>query len=126
MNDPLIPIHIKEMWVVLVSAKVWGESWTGRTMTIFCDNDAVCETLVHRKPRDTALLSLLREFLHLVVSWKFFPIIRKINTKKNEIAAHLSRRYDSIAAAKVFSKFNLFDMLQVEPKTTFFNLSLNW
>ena len=126
LKDPLIPIHIKEMWVVLVSAKVWGESWTGRTMTIFCDNDAVCETLVNRKPRDTALLSLLREFLHLVVTWKFFPIVRKINTKKNEIADHLSRRYDSIAAAKVFSKFNLFDMLQVEPKTTFFNLSSNW
>ena len=126
LKDVSIPIHLKEFWVVIVSAKLWGESWTGRTITIFCDNDAVCDSLVHRKPRDPALLSLLREFLHLVVTRKFFPIIRKIDTKKNEIADHLSRRYDEDAAAQIFAKFNLHNMKLVQPKTTFFNLSSDW
>ena len=126
MKDPKIPIHLKEFWVLIVSAKIWGESWTGRTVTIFCDNDAVCDTIEHRKPRDQALLSLLREFLHLVVTNKFFPVVRKIDTKKNEIADHLSRRYDEIAAAQVFAKFNLHNMTRVEPKPRFFNLSSDW
>ena len=124
--DPRIPIHLKEFWVIIVSAKVWGETWSGRTVTIFCDNDAVCDTVVHRKPRDPALLSLLREFLHLVVTWKFFPIVRKIGTKENEIADFISRRFDEVAAREVFAKFDLHNMTRVKPKTTFFNLSAEW
>ena len=124
--DPSIPIHLKEFWIVVVSAKVWGDMWTGRTITIFCDNDAVCDCITYRKPRDQALLSLLREFLYLVVTKKFFPVIRKIKTTENEIADHISRRFDEEAAIEVFAKFGLKDMRRITPKTTFFNLSANW
>jgi hypothetical protein len=48
--DPLIPIHIKEFWVLLVSAKQWGDTWTGRCMVIYCDNDSVVETIEKKKP----------------------------------------------------------------------------
>ena len=89
--DPAIPIHLKEFWTIIVSAKVWGECWSGQSIMVFCDNDAVCDTVTHRKPRDQALLSLLREFLYLVVTMKFFPVVRKIGTKTNEIADHISR-----------------------------------
>ena len=124
--DPIIPIHIKEFWILIVSAKVWGDTWSGRTITLFCDNDAVCDSVTHRKPRDQALLSLLREFLFLVVTKKFFPVVRKIGTKENEIADHISRRFDEDAAAKIFAKFGLKNMRRILPKTTYFNLSSNW
>ena len=124
--DPSIPIHVKEFWILIVSAKLWGDAWAGRTITIFCDNDSVCDTVTYRKPQDQMLLSLLREFLHVVVTKKFFPHVRKINTKVNEIADHISRRFDKDSATKIFSKFGLHNMRQVKPKTTFFNLSSNW
>ena len=124
--DPLIPIHVKEFLILIVSAKVWGDTWSGRTITLFCDNDAVCDSVTHRKPRDQALLSLLREFLFLVVTKKFFPVVRKIGTKENEIADHISRRFDEDAAAEIFAKFGLKNMRRILPKTTYFNLSSNW
>ena len=124
--DPAIPIHLKEFWVMIVSAKVWGESWTGKTITLFCDNDAVCDTVTYRKPRDQALLSLLREFLYLVVTRKFFPVVRKIGTKENAIADHISRYFDEDAAAEVFARFDLKNMKLIKPKTTYYNLSSNW
>ena len=126
LMDPKIPIHLKEFWIMIVSAKLWGKSWSGKTIVIFCDNDAVCDTVGHRKPRDQALLSLLREFLYLVVTMKFFPVVRKIDTKRNEIADQLSRRFDEAACAQVFERFNLHGMTRVEPKTTHFNLSSDW
>ena len=126
LQDPRIPIHIKEFWVLIVSAKLWGDTWTGRCIVLYCDNDSVCDTITHRKPHDPILLSLLREFLHIVVVKKFFPVIRKIGTKENGIADHISRRYDIEAAAKIFSEHGLGNMTLVKPKAQYFQLSAHW
>ena len=124
--DTKIPIHIKEFWVLVVSAKLWGDTWTGRCIILYCDNDSVCDTVVHKKPKDPALLSLLREFLYVVVTKKFFPVVRKIGTKENEIADHISRRFDPGAAGQTFAKFGLHDMALVKPRSEFFMLTAPW
>ena len=93
---------------------------------IFCDNDAVCDAVTYRKPRDPGLLSLLREFLYTVATKKFFPVVRKIGTTENDIADHISRYFDDEAAAKVFAKYGLQKMRRIEPRTTYFNLSSTW
>ena len=126
LKDPSIPIHIKEFWIMIVSAKQWGDTWTGRTIVLFCDNDSVCDTIVYKKPQDPSLLSLLREFLYVVVSKKFFPVVRKIGTKDNEMADHISRRFDEPAAARVFAKYGLLDMVLIKPKEKFFQLTAAW
>ena len=111
---------------MIVSAKQWGDTWTGRCIVLYCDNDSVCDTIVYKKPRDPSLLSLLREFLYVSVSKKFFPVIRKIGTKENEMADHISRRFDPDAAAQVFAKFGLQDMVLVKPRAEFFQLTAPW
>ena len=126
LQDPKIPIHIKEFFVVIVSAKLWGDTWTERTIVIYCDNDSVCDTVTHKKPKDPALLSLLREFLFIVVSKKFFPVMKKIGTLENEAADHISRRFDKEAAAKVFAKSGLHGMTLVKPKANFYKLTAPW
>ena len=126
LRDPAIPIHLKEFWVLIVSTKLWGDTWTGRCIVLYCDNDSVCETIQHRKPRDPALLSMLREFLYIVVTKKFFPVIRKIGTKENILADHISRRFDNAAAAKLFSQYGLDDMVLVKPREQYFMLSAPW
>ena len=93
---------------------------------VFCDNDAVVETVQNKKPRDPALLSLLREFLFVVVTEKFFPVLRKIGTKENDLADFVSRRFDPEAAAVNFSKAGLHNMQLVKPKTRFFEQSAKW
>ena len=126
MQDPKLPIHIKEFWVLIVSCKLWGDSWTGRTIVLYCDNDAVCDSAVHKKPRDPGLLSLLREFLYVVVTKKFFPVVRKIGTSENNLADHISRRFDPEAARDIFAKVGLYDMTLVKPRADYFKLTAPW
>ena len=126
LKDPCIPIHLKEFWIIIISAKLWGDTWTGRCIVIYCDNDSVCDTIKNKKPRDPALLSLLREFLFIVVTKKFFPVVRKIGTVENKVADYISRRFDKEGASQVFSEHGLHGMKLVKPSTTFYNLSANW
>ena len=126
LKDPKTPIHLKEFWAVIVSARLWGDSWSGRSVVIWCDNDAVVDTIVHKKPRDPALLSLLREFLHIVVTKKFFPVLRKIGTKENSLADFISRRHDTEAAIIEFSKVGMHDMIPVSVTDSSFKLTEPW
>ena len=105
---------------------MWGDLWTGRAIVLYCDNDSVVETITKMKPKDPLLLSLLREFLFIVVTKKFVPVVRKIDTKKNEIADFLSRRYDDVGATQVFSKFSLTNMIRVSPGPKLFRFSSEW
>ena len=111
---------------MIVSAKQWGDTWTGRTIVLYCDNDSVVDCTVYKKPRDPSLLSLLREFLHVVVTKKFFPVVRKIGTKQNALADHISRRFDPEAAKQVFAKSGLSDMVLVKPRADYFSLTAPW
>ena len=126
LQDPQVPIHIKEFWTLIVSAKQWGDTWTGRTIVLYCDNDSVVDSIVYKKPRDAALLSLLREFLYVVVTKKFFPVVRKIGTKENAMADHISRRFDQEAAKQIFAKSGLYDMVLVKPRADYFSLTAPW
>jgi hypothetical protein len=126
LQDPSIPIHIKEFWILIVSSRLWGEDWTGRAVTLFCDNTAVVDTINHKKPKDPALLSLLREFLFVSVTYKFIPVVRKIGTKENYLADHISRRFDSASATKMFCDAGLTDMLRVVVPDKSFQLTDYW
>ena len=89
LQDSQIPIHIKEFWVVLVSAWLWGHHWKGQLVYIFCDNTAVVESLDKEKPSVPKLQELLREFLFIVCTPGFTPVFRKIGTVANETADYI-------------------------------------
>ena len=90
-----VPIHIKEFWVVIASAILWGDIWRGSLVYIFCDNMAVVQVLNKESPKDEGMASLLREFLYVVCSRGFKPVFQHIGTKENLIADFLSRHHDS-------------------------------
>ena len=93
---------------------------------MFCDNDAVVDTINHKKPKDASLLSLLREFLYIAVTNKFVPVVRKIGTKENILADYISRRHDAVAADKMFSEAGMPDMVMVEMPDLSFQLTEPW
>ena len=94
LSDTNIPIHIKEFWVLVASAALWGDKWRGSLVYCFCDNAAVVHVLDKERPKDTAMASILREFLYLVCTRNFTPVFRHIGTKKNMVADYLSRVHD--------------------------------
>ena len=117
--SPDIPIHVKEFLVVLFSVRMWGPKWSGEKIKIYCDNDAVCDTIMHQKPKDPTLQQLLREFLFWVCSFNFHPIIEKISTKGNHVADFISRNHDSEDIDNYFESCGL-------PKQTRLHVSLDW
>ena len=102
LQDTSNDIHLKEFWVALVSAWLWGEQWRGKVVYVFCDNVAVVETLDKQKPSDPKLQELLREYLYVVCTRGFTPKFRRIGTKANVVADFISRRHDPIATEAFF------------------------
>ena len=126
LQDPQIPIHLKEFWVVVVSAWLWGDTWRGHLVYIFCDNTAVVEVLQKERPKDPGLQELLREFLFIVCSKGFTPVFRKIGTKANETADFFSRRHDEVAVQQFFIARNLPLRKFIEAPDNLFSLRSNW
>ena len=126
LQDPNIGIHVKEFWVVLVSAWLWGESWRGQVVYVFCDNVAVVETLEKQKPKDSKLQELLREYLYVVCTRGFTPKFRVVGTKANLVADFISRRHDPEATVSFFTKNNHPQRSLVHIPETYFKLQSNW
>ena len=126
LRDHTIPVHVKEFLVVIVSTKLWGSSWSGKVIQIFCDNDAVCDVVDGERPTDPKMLSLLREFKFLVCTFRFYPTMRKISSSDNAIADHISRRHDDESAQELFASNGLGQMSLTEAPDKFFDLTATW
>ena len=120
------PIHLKEFWVVLASAWLWGEKWSGKLVYIFCDNDAVVDVLDKEKPKDPKMLELLQEFMYIVCTRKFTPVFRKIGTKENYVADYISRCHDQQILRSYFLANNLPMRTPITALDTLFTLRSNW
>ena len=75
LQDPKVPIHIKEFICVIIATRLWGEQWTGKQCVIFCDNDSVCDVITNLKPRDPSMQRYLREFLYWVCRYNFSSVV---------------------------------------------------
>ena len=107
LQDPKIPIHLKEFICIILAVKVWGHLWAGKRVSIFCDNDSVCDVICYLKPKAENMQMYLREFLFWVCFFNFVPVVSKISTKENDIADFLSRNFNESDANIFFEKENL-------------------
>ena len=126
LQDAQIPIHLKEFWIILVSAWLWGHHWRGRLVYIYCDNTAVVDSLDKEKPSDPKLQELLREFLFIVCTRGFTPVFRKIGTVANETADYISRVHDPNQTLKFFIEKSLPARKLVTAPDNLFLLRSNW
>ena len=126
LQDASIGIHVKEFWVALVSAWLWGETWRGQVVYVFCDNVAVVETLEKQKPKDPKLQELLREYMYVVCTRGFTPKFRTVGTKENAVADFISRRHDPEATKAFFSSSGHPQRSLVEVSDSLFELQSNW
>ena len=126
LKDTDIPIHVKEFWVVIVSAALWGEIWRGQTVYIFSDNAAVVNVLDRERPRDPALQILLREFLYLVCTRGFTPIFRHVGTERNKIADFLSRNHNDSVLFPFLEEHHPGLRIRRNVPNAFFKLNAVW
>ena len=126
LRDPLIPIHVKEFFVVLASAWLWGDNWKGSVVYIYCDNDAVVEVLDKEKPKDEKMMTLLREFMYIVCVKGFTPAFRKVGTKENFIADYISRCHNPTITKKFFIDNKIVPKKKIQIPENYFDLNSNW
>ena len=126
LKDPSIPIHIKEFYVVLASAWLWGDRWRGSIVYIYCDNEAVVQVLDKEKPKDEKMMSMLREFMYLVCTKGFTPAFRKVGTKQNFVADFISRCHDPVQTEKFFRQNRISPKKMINIPDNLFNLQCNW
>ena len=126
MQSPDLPIHSKEFLTVIIQAKVWGSSWSGKRVAIHCDNVAVVETITNLKPKDLEMQKYLREFLFQVTTCKFEPVMVRIPTKDNVLADYVSRHHDVNDIQNLFMRNGLTNMEQVLIPDSFFLFSADW
>ena len=126
LQDPMIPIHVKEFVCVIVSVRIWGPAWKGKKVQIYCDNDAVCDVITYNKPKDPKMQQLLREFLFFVCTYNFMPVVSKIGTKENLIADFLSRNFNLKDANDFFLKNNLSSMKSIPLTDDLFEMQADW
>ena len=72
------------------------------------------------------VVKFARVFLYIVVTKKFFPVLRKIGTKENNLADYISRRHDTAAAVARFGKVGLWGMNSVDVTDCSFKLTEPW
>ena len=123
-DDP--PIHLKEFHVLLISIRLWGPSWSGQAVEMFCDNTAVVEVCTKQKPKDSEMARFLREYLMLVVTYKFYPVLKKISTTDNWCADFLSREFNENLHQAFFEKHKMLPMAKVVVPDQRFHFSESW
>ena len=92
---------------MIVAVKFWGQHWSGKRISIFCDNDSVVDVVTYMKPKDPQMQAYLREFLYWVCKFNFHPILSKISSSENDIADFLSRNWNELDAETFFKNENL-------------------
>ena len=120
------PIHELEYWVLLISMRTWGPCWTGTAVELFCDNTAVVDVCNMQKPSNPEMAKFLREFLLLVVRFKFVPVVKKISTSDNWIADYVSREFDQSKHQVFFEANNLPAMTPIDISDHEFQFSASW
>ena len=126
LQDTNIPIHLKEFWVVVVSAWLWSDQWKGNMVYVFCDNVAVVEVLDKERPKDPRMLELLQEFLYIVCTRGFTPIFKRVGTVENEIADYISRNHSHADTTSYLQSKGLPMHTRIEAPDHLFSLRSNW
>ena len=123
---PEIPIHLKEFIVVILCVRTWGMNWAGQRILIYCDNDAVCDTITHQKPKNTDMQKYLREFLYWVCKYNFFPVMQKISSSDNHIADMISRNHDETDIANYFSSNGYVNQIKIDIPPKLYDFVADW
>ena len=126
LQDHNVFIHLKEFFIAIVAAKVWGHLWEGRRVAIYCDNEAVVKTMIYQKPKDPELQKCLREILFHACRYKFQPVFLRVTTDDNDIADFISRIHDHDAINNKFEKRGLNNMKAIEVPDDMFNFVADW
>ena len=84
-------IAILELIPIVISATIWGQYWSGKSVLFFCDNSAAVSCLKAGLCKDPHLSFLVRELATLAVIHSFRFSAEHVSGEKNKVSDALSR-----------------------------------
>ena len=92
-NERAQPLTIaeKELIPIIVACATWGQSWQGKHITCYCDNQVVVACLRSRTSRHMGMMHLIRCLAFVEARLKFTLASTYVTTKANFLADDLSR-----------------------------------
>jgi len=90
-RSQVLTIAEKELIPIILACDTWGESWGGRRVRCYCDNQVVVACLHSRTSKHQGLMHLLRclVFVEAHHQCQLYPVY--LNTRANHLADDLSR-----------------------------------
>ena len=92
--DNMTIVHY-EMFNIMVALRTWGCLWSGKTVRIHCDNEAVVTVLSTGKTKDLTLAAIARNIWLTMAEFDICLKTVHISGKDNAIADSLSRWFTS-------------------------------
>ena len=92
--DNMTIVHY-EMFNIMVAVRTWGFFWSGKTVRIHCDNEAVVTVLSTGKTKDLTLAAIARNIWLTTAEFDICLKTVHIRGKDNAIADSLSRWFTS-------------------------------
>jgi hypothetical protein len=84
-------IHHKEMFSIVMLCLTWGQRLQGKTILIYCDNEASVDSITAGRCDDPILMSMIRELFYIRARFSFQLKAVHIPGKRNTRADALSR-----------------------------------
>ena len=84
-------IAIKEMIQVVMTAALWGRSWTGKSVRFWCDNSAVVALLNSGSSKEEYLMHLMRCLTFIIAKFNFVVSALHVRGIHNVLADALPR-----------------------------------
>ena len=84
-------IPYKELFPIVIAARIWGGLWGQRSVCVHCDNLTVVTILNSRISKDSLIMHLLRNLLMSAAYFGFTFCAQHVPGVENKIADALSR-----------------------------------
>jgi hypothetical protein len=80
-----------ELYPIVVSALLWGSTWSSKRILFFCDNMGVVIAINKGRSRSPKIMTLLRRLVLVAAQFSFAYSAEHVTSKNNGIADSLSR-----------------------------------
>ena len=124
-----LDLHISalELLSIIVSVKLWGRSFRGKRIVVFCDNEAVCKVVNTGSARCPFLQDCLRELCYFAARFQFEIRAHHLPSSENRLADHLSRWHQSeVHRQRFYDLTNGLITGEVSVQAHLFRFEHNW
>ena len=104
------PIHVKEIYAVLLAFRRWKFQWNNKKIHVYTDNTIAQSAINKGMCKCEKSMPFIREIYMLMATHNIYVVAKRVDTKSNAIADALSRMSDypfMLKASKLLQEWDI-------------------